>query len=153
MTPAELDAIIARAASVYPEDAGWDGDEAERALTTVTEDVPALAAALREAWQERDAALTLAVDIADAVEAEAHKERARIVAQTSRSLVDLARCEGHAAGANRIAPSASQCSKAWPSGSRTVSAWACILACIARQSVTAARTSASTCCSSAARRR
>ena len=54
MTPDDLDAIVARAASVYPEDAGWDGDEAERALTTVTQHVPALAAALRGAWRERD---------------------------------------------------------------------------------------------------
>lgn len=61
MTHADLDAIVARAASVYPEDAGWDGTEAEDALPVVTEDVPALAAALRGAWQERDAAIA-AVD-------------------------------------------------------------------------------------------
>ena len=72
MTPAELDAIIARAASVYPEDAGWDGDEAERALTTVTKHVPALAAALRGAWAERDAALA-AVDAVRADYAPRHE--------------------------------------------------------------------------------
>lgn len=43
----DLDEILARAARVYPE-GGWDGTEGERALETVTEDVPRLVARVRE---------------------------------------------------------------------------------------------------------
>ena len=42
----DLKAIEARAAEVYPERA-WCGDEGERALPVVTEDVPALVAEVR----------------------------------------------------------------------------------------------------------
>ena len=79
-------------------------DRADAAEVLVTEVERAQTAERRvtELTRERDASLVRAVDIADAVEAEAHEERARIVVQASRSLMDLARCEGHAMGANRI---------------------------------------------------
>jgi hypothetical protein len=43
----DLDEIEARAAAVYPVDAGWSGYEAEDALPVVTKDVPALVAEVR----------------------------------------------------------------------------------------------------------
>ena len=43
----DLDEIEARAADVYPQDAGWSGYEAQDALPVVTKDVPALVAEVR----------------------------------------------------------------------------------------------------------
>ena len=47
MTEEQIAEIEARAASVYPEDAGWSGYEAEDALPVVRDDVPALVAEVR----------------------------------------------------------------------------------------------------------
>ena len=47
MTEEQIAEIEARAASVYPHDAGWSGYEAEDALPVVRDDVPALVAEVR----------------------------------------------------------------------------------------------------------
>ena len=51
MTDAELKAIQRRAKRVFPR-GSWDGDEAERALEVVVEDVPALLAEVRRLTAE-----------------------------------------------------------------------------------------------------
>lgn len=57
MTEEQIAEIEARAASVYPQDAGWSGYEAEDALPVVRDDVPALVAEVRRLRAERDAAV------------------------------------------------------------------------------------------------
>lgn len=47
-----IEEIEARAASVYPANAGWNGTEAEDALPVVTEDVPVLVAEVRRLRSE-----------------------------------------------------------------------------------------------------
>ena len=87
MTDEQLDAIVERAARVYPTDGGWNGTEAEDALPVVTEDVPDLVAAAEAVPREQVAIVVRQGEvIVEAYRAGAATARAPLGPDTMRDL-------------------------------------------------------------------
>lgn len=88
MTEQRLAEIEARAAAVYPQDAGWSGYEAEDALPVVRDDVPALVAEVRRLRAESEKRLRTIQRVAEALDAEPPQDIAQqvrwIVAEAAR---------------------------------------------------------------------
>ena len=79
MTEQWLAEIEARAAAVYPQDAGWSGYEAEDALPVVRDDVPALVAEVRRLRAESEERLRTIQRVAEALDAAPPMDLARQV--------------------------------------------------------------------------
>ena len=99
MTEQWLAEIEARAAAVYPQDAGWSGYEAGDALPVVRDDVPALVAEMRRLRAESEERLRTIQRVAEALDAEPPQDIAQqvrwIVAEVRRLRAHVAALAQH----------------------------------------------------------